>query len=326
MDMVPAAYDLMDMGRYRAHNHQVFYDEGARGGYASIYTTLGCPYGCGFCPIQAPFRAGERAVGRTTNSYRFMDPEVVVATIDRLVEDRGVRTLRIDDELFVLNRRHVVGIAERLATRWYADKINIWAYARIDTVRDRSLLDLLRKAGFRWLCYGIESASERVLEGVSKGYRVSETERVVRMTEAAGIEVQQNYIVGLPEDDEESVAETKALALSLNTAAFNVYAAMAYPGSRLYEEALLLGQALPERWGGYSQHAWDTTPLSTKYLSAASVLRLRDDFHTSLATSDRYLGMVERRWGEAARRYVETVLGTRLPRRLLGDSTQVGIK
>ena len=53
--------------------------------YAAIYTTLGCPYHCSFCCIQAPFKSGEKALGlrQNVNSYRFWSP--VTASSNRSI-------------------------------------------------------------------------------------------------------------------------------------------------------------------------------------------------------------------------------------------------
>ena len=315
------AYDLLPMGLYRAHNHHVGFGAlGPRTPYASIYTSLGCPYGCGFCPIQAPFRSGEAVAGLASaaNSYRRMPPAEVVATVDHLVDHYGVTTIRISDELFILNRGHVSAICHFLAGRPYADRLNLWCYARIDTIHLEDL-GLLRDAGVRWICYGIESADQEVLDSVGKGYAAERTAEVVAATELAGIEVQANYIVGLPLDTVETVAATRRQCVELGTAAFNVYSAMAYPGSRLYNEAVASGTPLPAEWIGYSQHAWETTPLPTASLTSAEVLRLRDEFHVAVAGSSEYLSGVRRRFGPAAADHVAREMTGRLPRRLLGD-------
>ena len=73
---------------------------------------------------------------------------------------------------------------------------------------------------------------------------------------------------------------------------------MAYPGSALYEAALRNGWPLPEQWSGYSQHAVDTLPLPTKYLSGAEVLRFRDQAFQTYFTSPRYVEMVRQKFGE----------------------------
>ena len=77
--MPGSAWDLLPMDRYRAHNWHCLGDL-ERQPYAAIYTTLGCPYHCSFCCIQAPFKAGEQVAGikDTVNSYRYWSPARVV--------------------------------------------------------------------------------------------------------------------------------------------------------------------------------------------------------------------------------------------------------
>ena len=297
-EMSGLAWDLLPMDRYRAHNWQCF---GAllRQPYASLYTTLGCPYRCTFCCIQAPFKSGEKVLGfkETTNSYRFWTPQAVVQQIDSLVTRYGVRTIKIADEMFVLNLKHVHEICDLLIERDY--DLNIWAYARVDTVRGEGTVEKLRRAGFRWLAFGIESASERVRKDVDKGFKQDEILKTLTKVRAAGINIIANYIFGLPEDDLESIQETLDMALELNCEFGNFYCAMAYPGSQLYNVALNEGWALPNRWSGYSQHSVDSLPLPTKYLPASEVLRFRDRAFDAYFTNPRYLDMIRGKFGDA---------------------------
>ena len=91
------------------------------------------------CCIQAPFKSGEAAGGvrGTTNTYRYWSPDAVIAQIDVLVNEYGVRNVKIADEMFVLNRRHVEGVCDRIIERGY--DLNIWAYTRVDTIKDGML-------------------------------------------------------------------------------------------------------------------------------------------------------------------------------------------
>src|SRR6185503_12015621 len=100
--------------------------------------------------------------------------------------------------------------------------------------------------------------------------------------------------------DGATMQATLDLALDLNCEFANFYCAMAYPGSALYDLALRVGWALPERWSGYSQHAVDTLPLPTKHLAAAEVLRFRDHAFMTYFTDARYLGLVAQKFGPAA--------------------------
>lgn len=305
-DLHGNVWDLLPMDKYRAHNWQCFGELDNRKPYASIYTSLGCPYKCVFCCINAPF---------DVNRYRMRKPEAVVAEIAFLRETYGVRTYKIIDEMFVLNERHVTAVCDGIIERGI-DDLNIWAYARIDTVKPQ-MLEKLRKAGFQWLALGIESGSAHVRDGADKAFDQDDIINIVRMIQNAGIKVAGNYIFGLPDDDLESMQATLELAQELNCEYANFYSAMAYPGSPLYAMASQKGWALPDNWAGYSQHSYDCKPLPTEKLSAAEVLRFRDAaFHTYFGDK-RYLDMVTQRFGWDTRTHIEEMAEHRLKRQIV---------
>lgn len=312
-EMPGIAWDLLPMERYRAHNWHCL-GHLKRQPYAAIYTTLGCPYKCSFCCIQAPFKSGEAVLGlkATSNSYRFWSPRRVVDDLTELSQRYGVRNVKFADEMFVLNKRHVEAICDLIIERGL--DLNIWAYARVDTVQP-ALLDKLKRAGVNWLAFGIEAASAKVRDQVQKGFDQEDIAPTLQKVRDAGIYVIGNYIFGLPEDDLQTMQETLDMALQLNCEFANFYCAMAYPGSALYNEALERGWALPESWGGYSQHAVDTLPLPTRHLSAAQVLRFRDDaFHVYYEHAP-YLQMVEQKFGRPTVDHLREMASRRLIRK-----------
>ncbi len=327
-DMPGVAWDLLPMPLYRAHNWHAFGFLDRRMPYASLYTTLGCPYHCAYCCIQAPFKSGEGALGYASNvnSYRFWSPETVVADIDRLVTTYGVRNIKFADEMFVLNRTHVTRLCELLIERNY--DLNIWAYARVDSVKD-GMEELLRRAGVRWLCFGIESGSARVRNDVLKTFEQDQIGRTIARVRAAGISVIANYIFGLPEDDRETMQATLDLATDLNCEFANFYCTMAYPGSALYRRALEEGWPLPDSWTAYSQHAKDALPLPTRYLSAHEVLAFRDQaFHTYFNRRE-YLDLLTVKFGPDTARHVREMAGKKLERQYAStgpDATRTLLK
>ena len=309
------AWNLLPMPRYRAHNWHCFGHE-SRQPYAALYTTLGCPYHCSFCCIQAPFKSGERAAGHKpgANSYRFWSPERVIEQIDVLVHRYGVRNLKIADEMFVLNRRHVAAICDAIIERGY--DLNLWAYARVDTVHD-GLLDRLARAGFRWLALGIEAADRGVRDAVDKRFDQEQIHATLARVRSAGIHVIGNYIFGLPEDDPSTMQATLDLALELNCEFANFYSTMAYPGSPLYAQALAAGWPLPETWSGYSQHSIDSRPLPTRHLSSGDVLAFRDAAFDTYFSHPDYLAMILRVFGQATVDEIRAMAAHRLSRRVL---------
>lgn len=312
-EMPEMAWDLLPMKKYRAHNWHCFGGL-EREPYASFYTTFGCPYHCSFCCIQAPFKSGEKVAGwkESVNSYRFWSPAAVIAQIDKLVTQYGVKNIKIADEMFVLNPRHVLGICDTIIERGY--DLNMWAYARVDTVKD-DMLDKLKRAGFNWLAFGIEAASEQVRDDVDKGFGQEEIFHTIEKVRAAGINIIGNYIFGLPEDDAVSMQATLDLALQLNCEFANFYSAMAYPGSQLYNMAIEQGWPLPEKWSGYSQHSYDSLPLPTKHLSGPEVLRFRDRaFHTYF-DDPGYNEMISRKFGRETAAEIKQMTSHKLERR-----------
>lgn len=302
-EMPGVAWDLLPMAKYRAHNWHCFDDLERRSPYGVVYTSLGCPFKCTFCCINAPF-------GKP--SIRYRDPAGVVREIDHLVTRYGVRHIKIIDEMFVLDGPHVEAVCDGLAALGH--DLNIWAYARVDTVKE-PLMDRMRRAGIRWLAYGIESADKKVRDGVVKRFTDATVESAMAMTRRAGIHVIGNYIFGLPDDDLDSMQATLGLAKSLNTEFANFYCAMAYPGSRLHGEAVREGMRLPDRWQGYSQHAEDMLPLPTRHLSAGEVIRFRDQAFRDYFSDPRYLALVRTTFGPGVEAHVKAMLDHTLVRK-----------
>ncbi len=319
--MPGVAWDLLPMERYRAHNWHCLGGQD-RQPYAALYTTLGCPYHCSFCCIQAPFKEGEKAAGlrESVNSYRFWSPDRVIEQIDTLVNRYGVRNIKIADEMFVLNKRHVLAICDKIIERNY--DLNIWAYTRVDTIKD-GMLDKMRRAGFTWLAVGIESGADRVRNEVDKGFAQEDIYRVIAEIRAAGIHVIGNYIFGLPEDDRASMQSTLDLARELNCEFANFYSAMAYPGSPLYTLAARQGVALPQTWTGYSQHSRDCLPLPTRHLPAREVLRFRDEAFSTYYRDPSYLQMVDRTFGPETVKQINAMTAYQLERDLLSGRLEV---
>lgn len=308
-EMPGAAWDLLPMENYRAHNWHCFEDINNRQPYASIHTSLGCPYKCSFCCINAPF-------GKS--SYRMWSPEAVIKEIDILVNKYGVKNIKFVDEMFVLKKSHVIGICDLIIERGY--DLNIWAYARIDTVKEE-FLEKLNRAGFRWLALGIESGSKAVLKSVEKGrFDGDQTLKVVNIIRDAGINIIGNYIFGLPEDTYESMNETLDLAIEANCEFANFYSAMAYPGSKLYNMAIEKGWELPDSWIGYSQHSYETKPLRTEALPASEVLRFRDEAFHRYFNNPRYLSMIKTKFGQQVHDHILEMTKIKLRRQLVEEA------
>jgi hypothetical protein len=311
-DLPGQSWELIDLNKYRAHNWHAFHDLNSRNKYASLQTSLGCPFKCTFCCINAPFQK---------NTIRFWSPKHIINQIEILVEKYSIFNIKIPDEMFVLNPKQVTEICDEIIQRGYGDKLNFWAYARIDTLEDNEMLKKMVKSGFRWLALGIESGSEHVRDGVIKGrFHNKNIFEIVKKVRDLGFYVGANYIFGLPDDNKKSMQETLDLAIKINSEWANFYSAMAYPGSQLYSLAKKNSWMLPDDpngpgWIGYSQHAYETLPLKTLHLKASEVLDFRDGAFDIYFKNSDYRKLIKKTFGEESAKHVDSMMQNKLKRK-----------
>lgn len=311
IDLPGYAWDLLPKNKkpldlYRAPLWHAEYNDEFRSPYAAIQTSLGCNFGCSFCMINIINRDNTDEIGVASNykGMRFWSTEHNLKQFD-ILNGMGVSTIRIVDEMFLLYKKHYLPLCEELSKREYAKGLRMWSYSRIDTITNEDFLRVVRSAGIKWLCLGIESATKSVRLEVSKGkFEDVDIKKVINHVHNADIEVMANYIVGLPGEDKESMQKTLDFSLELGTSGWNMYAAMALPGSELYKHALESGYQLPQTYSGFSFHSKDSLPLPTKFLSASQILEFRDKAFLTYHNSKRFLERIKEKFGENA---VETI-------------------
>lgn len=319
-DLLPFKNKPLDL--YRAPMWHSEYQEEFRSPYAAIQTSLGCQFACEFCMINILNRNNEEEIGVAGNysTMRYWSPEFIIKEFDKL-HSLGVKTIKITDEMFLLNRKYYVPLCEQLASREYSKNLKMWAYSRIDTVKNPELLKLVRSAGIKWLALGIESADRKVRLEVSKGkFEEVDIRQVIQQIHDADIEVMANYIFGLPGDTLESMQKTLDLSKELCTSGWNAYAAMALPGSQLYKNAIDKNIELPKTYEGYSFHSYETLPLPTEKLSAKEILKFRDEAFNDYHTSQCFINRILYKFGECAVTNIKNMTKLKLSRRIIDAS------
>ena len=307
---------------YRSPMWHAEYIEENRTPYAAIQTSLGCQFKCSFCMINIINRNDNEEIGvaNTYSNMRYWSPEFIIKEFDKLLS-YGVKTIKITDEMFLLNPKYYKPLCEMLAKRNKADELKMWAYSRVDTVKRQEVLNLVRKAGIKWLALGIESGDKNVRLEVSKGkFEDVDVNKVIDQVHSSDIEVMGNYIFGLPGDTKEKMQKTLDLSIELNTMGWNAYAATALPGSELYKIALDKGISLPKTYEGYSFHSYDALPLSNDNLTAAEILRFRDEAFNTYHTNENFLKKVSKKFGKIATDNIKSMTNVKLKRKILENT------
>ncbi len=316
-DLLP--YNEKPFDLYRSPMWHAEYQDEYRSPYAALQTSLGCRFGCNFCMINIINRDNEDEIGVASKyrNMRYWSPEFIIKEFDKLINDYGVKTIRITDEMFLLNPKYYVPLCEMLKQRNTGDDLRMWAYSRIDTVKRKNILKLVRDAGIKWLCLGIESGEKKVRLEVDKGkFEDVDVKDIINHIHENDIQVMANYIFGLPGDNSTSIKKTFDLSVDLCTLGWNTYAAMALPGSKLYYDAILEGKTVPNKYEEFSFHSFNTLPLPTDSLSAAQILSYRDEAFVKYHTNNKFLNKVEKKFGKQAKENIINMTNIKLERKL----------
>jgi len=193
--------------------------------FATVLTDYGCPYPCTFCVIG-------------TLGFQTRPVADVLEEVDHL-RSRGVRELFFMDQTFGVVRSRALELCAAFAER---GDVSWTAYTRPDTADDE-LLAALRRGGCHTVILGVESADDELLALYEKGYRASVVADAFRRAKRHGLRTVGTFIIGLPEETEDSLRATLSLAVELEMDFMSLNMAVPRFGTAFRRRALELGLA-----------------------------------------------------------------------------------
>lgn len=220
--------DLFDFERYTANSNAVraatdspeLREHPRRA--ADIIAGRGCPYTCTFC-------------SRTFSGCRLRPIDDLLAEVAMLVDRYQVGHLQFNDELVVVNKRRTLELCEGLRPFGLT-----WAcQGRINQV-DREILEAMRDAGCTQIGYGVESASQSILDAMDKRVDATTIVPVIEMTREVGIEPIIQYMYGFPGETDETIAATERFFAAIDHPYIG-FTTTPIPGSALYDESVARG-------------------------------------------------------------------------------------
>lgn len=202
---------------------------------ANIVTSRGCPNSCFFC-------SNTKMWGKFP---RFRSAINVVDEICFVMENSGIKDFAFMDDTFTLNRKHVLSIIKEIKSR----KINItWrCNARVGTI-DHELLSKMHSSGCRYIAFGIESGSEKILRGINKNITVRQVKDFIKILNEHNIFSRAMFMFGLPGETMEDVKKTIDLISYTKSKLPDIwvsFATLIFPGTQL-ESYAKTNKLLPE--------------------------------------------------------------------------------
>jgi len=198
-----------------------------------MYTMVGrdCPWGkCAFCSWTTLYPR-----------FRTRKPESLLDEIEYLIREHGVKEI-FDDTGTFPGGHWLKTFCKGMIERGFNEEILFSCNMRFDYLRNPKIPELMKRAGFRKIKSGLESANEDTLARINKGLGVADIIRGCSNAAKAGIDVHLTAIVGYPWETRKDAQRTLDLAAKLmadgDAEMLQATVLVPYPGTPMYHEAL----------------------------------------------------------------------------------------
>jgi anaerobic magnesium-protoporphyrin IX monomethyl ester cyclase len=215
----------------------------------SLATARGCPFQCRYChynSIWQPF-------------FRQRSVENVMAEFHEIIE-QGYQSVMFATPIFLANRRRAHMILDELISM--GSPLELFIGGNRTDITDRTLYEKMRKAGVKYLSFGLVSGSQDVIDFSGKRITVEQTRKVLRLCDNLGFFINGSFILGAPFEDRTYIQRTIefACSLPLDSVAFNplVYCR----GSKLWKEAYAQGKIHTDDYQTFADRGADLSPFT----------------------------------------------------------------
>lgn len=167
----------------------------------TIITSRGCVGTCKFCAT--PYYFGKWSGRNVTD---------VVNEIEMLISKYNTKKIIFLDDNATVNKKRMIEICKEI------EKRNIKClFGALCSIKcyDKELLEYMYKVGFRWIHFGIETGSERLLKLMNKDMDINYIKQVLEETKKIGYRIRTSFILDYPSSTKEDIIKTKELILSL---------------------------------------------------------------------------------------------------------------
>jgi len=225
--------------------------------FQPILASRGCPYNCIFC-----------VTPKMWGKIRYRSVENVIGELKYIQDNFSFDAIKFVDDTLTFDKNYLL----RLCKAIKASKLNIKWYctgARLDNINEEILKEM-KASGCYKIYYGAESASDKILKFIRKGFKADIIEKVVKLTEKIGIEVAIGFVVGFPNETRRMALQTIKLARKFKSSRISFLTP--YPGSEIFTRRRALGLRLITR--DWSKFTCNIPVMETKYLKIKDLCEL----------------------------------------------------
>jgi len=193
----------------------------------------GCVYKCAFCAYNA------------LSAVRFYSAEYLVEQMEYMAKEFSVDGVYFTDSTIGNNRKLLTEFCELMIRRGTAKRVEWYANIRPNQVNEEQL-KLMWRAACRFLFYGFESGSQRVLDLMVKGVQVEANYRAAELHNKLRFPYHASILLGYPGEREEDIHQTFEFLHKTQPPIIGVNWYVPLPGSPDYDKLKAEGVIVTE--------------------------------------------------------------------------------
>ncbi len=249
LDLLPyPERSLAPIKHYNRFLHSIGSHECSEG---SLISSRGCPYNCIYCCVSSVH-------GR---SFRERSASNVIDEIISVKDEYNTSYFKFQDDIFTLNKKRVIELCKKIIK----NRLDIiWGcQTRVDCV-DKELLILMKKAGCKYMSFGVESGDPQILKNLKKNITIEQIKTATKLAKSIDIYVNYSLIVGNPGENRITLQNTINLVKKLKPNSAGVAIMIPYPGSEIYNSNV---EKISKNWQLYRQSGVKKPPFIPKGLN-----------------------------------------------------------
>jgi len=219
------AYDLIDLDKYQDKFQ-----------YFTIETSRGCPFRCTFCYVHDFHK----------RMWRVKKISQCINEIKQIKRDHGIRKIFICDDNFFVMKDRVIEFAQQVVEEKLDIEIFTQARANYFSQYTDDELEILAKAGVKYVAIGAESGSERMLDIIEKDITIKDIRNSATNCIRYGMVPVYSFVIGMPGEEKDDLNKSIDMYFELKQISPDVeingfYIFTPYPGTPVFHEAVKKG-------------------------------------------------------------------------------------
>lgn len=188
-------------------------------------------------------------------NYRTRSAKLALDEVGHLI-DLGVKEIMEDSGSLPIGD-WLTEFCNGMIERGYNKKVVMSCNMRITGIRDLETWKLMKRAGFRFILFGLESANQETLDKIDKNLKVEEIEPGLKLCKEGGLEPHITVMMGYPWETKEMARNTIELAKRLFKKGYvdtlQATVLIPYPGTPLFKDCKSKGCLTTEDWDEFDQ-------------------------------------------------------------------------